>query len=396
MDILVVSQYYSPEPFRIHEICAELVRQGHKVTALTGLPNYPEGKIYPGYRWFRKRRETMDGVDVRRCWQTGRGKGKLRLALNYASFALSGAFRALLFRRKFDAAFVYEVSPITMAVPALAYKALRKTPVRLYCMDLWPESLKTAGVGEDGKIYSAMRKFSHWVYRKCDTVIVASKPFLGHFEDKVGIPKEKLAYMPQHAEGLFLDVPEDPPAESPVRFLFAGNIGRLQNIDCILEAVPLIKSARPFVVDFVGAGSYMEEARQLAAKLGVGEKVVFHGRHPLESMPGFYEQAHAFLLTLRDDPVIGATLPGKLQSYMAASRPVIGAIGGAAADMVKESGCGRCAPPGDAGALAETMEDFLEHGENWRECGANGRRYFMENFTKSIFIDRLASILRGE
>jgi glycosyltransferase involved in cell wall biosynthesis len=393
MDILVVSQYYSPEPFRIHEICAELVACGHTVTVLTGLPNYPEGKIYPGFRWFRRRKEIIDGVLIRRCWQISRGRGKLRLALNYMSFALSGSLRMFFSRRKFDSIFVYEVSPITMAIPALVYRALRKTPVRLYCMDLWPESLKTVGISDKSRVYAAARRISYSIFRKCDTIIVASSSFLGHLNAKVGIQNEKLCYIPQHAEGFFLQVTEEAPEDSPIRFLFAGNIGHLQNIDCILTAISQMKSNKRFVLDLVGSGSYLEEARALTEQLSIQDRVVFHGRHPMEAMLGYYQNAHAFLLTLRDDSDIGGTLPGKLQSYMASARPILGAIGGSAADVINESMCGRCVTPGDSRALSEMMDDFLENREAWSKYGGNGRRYFTEHFTKDIFMEKLLDVL---
>lgn len=388
MKILVVCQYYYPEQFRINDICEELVLEGHSVTVLTGLPNYPEGRIYPGYRWGKKRRETINGVNVIRSFEIARGNGAFRLGLNYLSYMLSASLKIFFMKKDFDLIFVYQLSPVTMAFPAIIGKKIAKLPIYLYSCDIWPDSMKNIISNENNIVYRLLKKFSAYIYSQSDGIGITSRPFIYYFNNVHSISIDKISYIPQHAEENYLSInkPED---NGVVDFVFMGNIGLAQDIYCILDAVQELKNDFSFKVHFVGDGSYLENSKLIVNEKRLSNHVIFHGRHPLDDMPKFYRLADACLLTLKGDSLVGQTIPSKLQGYMAAGRPVIGAINGAAQEVIRESECGVCVNAGDSKALAEVMKDFIENPGKYQKYGENGRKYFVDNFTKKIYMEKL-------
>jgi len=388
MKILVVCQYYYPEQFRINDICEQLVEDGHSVTVLTGLPNYPNGDVPKEYRRGRKRKEVVKGVNVIRSFEIGRKNGVVGMALNYASYMLSASFKALFFNKDVDIIFVYQLSPVTMALPGIVLKKRLRKPLYLYSCDIWPESMKNIIPDENGFTFKVVKRFSRYLYSQCDAITVTSKPFIEYFNQEHSIPIERISYIPQHAEDMYLQL-DSSPADEITDFVFMGNIGIAQDIECILDAAERLKQIPKFKIHFVGDGSYLEKSKTIVSSKGINDVVIFHGRHPLERMPDFYKIADACLLTLKDENLIGLTMPSKLQGYMAAGKAVIGAINGAAQEVIKESQCGLCVNAGDSKALAEAMKDFIENPVKYKSCGENGREYFIKHFTKDIYMKKL-------
>ncbi|WP_346873783.1 glycosyltransferase family 4 protein [Clostridium sp. UBA5988] len=392
MRILVICQYYYPEQFRINDISEQLVQDGHSVTVLTGLPNYPTGKIPSEYRWGKNRKENINGVEIIRCFEIGRRKGAVGMALNYMSYMMSASLKTLFLKKEFDIIFSYQLSPVTMVFPAVIMKKRSRKPLYLYCCDIWPESIKNIISDENNVIYRSVKKFSRYLYSKCDAITVTSKPFVEYFNKEHSIPIERISYIPQHAEDIYSKM-DFTPVDDITDFVFMGNIGIAQDIECILDAAEKIKHIPKFKVHFVGDGSYLENSKSIVKQKGLENIVVFHGRHPLDEMPEFYKMADACLLTLKADNLIGLTMPSKLQGYMAAGKAVIGAINGAAQDVINESQCGICVKASDSKALAEAMKDFIENFNKYKDCGENGRRYFINHFTKEKYMDELKKIL---
>ncbi|PKM83671.1 MAG: glycosyltransferase WbuB [Firmicutes bacterium HGW-Firmicutes-13] len=388
MRILVVCQYYYPEQFRINDICEKLVQDCHFVTVLTGLPNYPEGKIPTEYQWGKKRKEVINGIKVLRSFEIGRKSGVIGMALNYASYMLSASLKALFLKKDFDIIFVYQLSPVTMTLPGIILKKRSGKPLYLYCCDIWPESMKTVLPDEDSFIYKLVKRFSKYLYSQCDAITVTSKPFIDYFNQEHSIPIERISYIPQHAEDIYLQM-DFSPVDDITDFVFMGNIGIAQDIECILDATEKIKHITKFKIHFVGDGSYLEKSKELVHNKGLDDIVIFHGRHPLEKMPDFYKLADVCLLTLKAENLIGLTIPSKLQGYMAAGKAVIGAINGAAQEVINESQCGLCVNASDSKALAEAMKDFIENPDKYKDCGEKGREYFRKYFTKDIFMEKL-------
>ncbi len=393
MRILVISQRFYPEAFRINDICRELVKEGHLVTVLTGLPNYPSGHIPKEYRGNRRHKDSYDGAEVIRTWEVGRRPGKLGLAVNYASLAWSSSWEAFWMGKRFDVIFVYQPSPVFSLIPAWILKKKYGIPILLYCCDLWPESLKAYEVRERQMLFRIMKKVSGFLYRQCDRIAVTSLPFVDYLRKVHGL-KNEIEYLPQHAEENYLEVNLSHPAGEEVQLLFCGNVGKAQDMPCLLRGIRQIEDRLSFHVHIVGDGSELLESKRLAKELKIQDRVTFHGRFPSERLPEFYKMADGCLLTLTGNSFIGMTMPGKLQEYMAAGKPVLAATDGAARGVIEESGCGLCVGAGDWEGYGRILSRFIKDVKDYGECGERGRKYFRENFMKGLFMRRLGESLK--
>lgn len=379
--ILVISQYYYPEPFKITEICEELVKKNNQVTVLTGLPNYNFEDIPDKYKNRKNRKEIVNGVEIIRVFEIARKKGVLRLILNYISFMVCACWQILKLRKNYDIVFVYQLSPILMAIPGILYKKLHKKPLYLYCLDLWPESINNILKSKTNFFYRLVKLISTNIYKAADKISVTSKPFLYYFEKEHGIDKNKLNYIPQSGDESYLDLNLNSTDNNIIDFIFMGNIGLIQDIDCILKAVEEIKKLQNYKIHFVGTGAYLEKAKIIVKEKEIEELVEFHGFHPIEKMKEFYQLADVCLLTLKGGSYVSQTMPAKLQGYMAAGKPVIGAIDGAAQEVINESGCGLCVNASDWKGLANLLAKVITNPEVIKNMGENGRNFYKKNFT---------------
>lgn len=388
MKILVVSQHYAPEPFRLPDILEELVRRGHEVTVITGVPNYPMGRIYPGYGFGKKKDEVLNGVKVHRSFTIARRTGTLFRFLNYYSFSIASTLYAAGIREKFDVVFMNQTSPVMMVRAGLRYAKKTGTPSVLYCMDLWPESLTAGGIKKDSFVYRLYKKVSEKIYKKCDRILCTSASHKKYFSDMFGI--ENVHYLPQYAEDIFLpaDCRKEPDAFTD--FMFAGNLGAAQSLYTIIEAAKLLRDRKDIRFHFVGDGIESDNLRKQAEGLS---NVFFYGRRPLTEMPDFYRTADCMLVTLQNDPVLSYTLPGKVQTYMAAGKPVLGSISGEAVKIIEESGAGFVAPPEDAEKFAEIAVKFADFRDKEQFARAS-RTYYENHFRKELFFEKLLKELK--
>lgn len=395
MKILIVSQYYYPEQFIINEIAPELVKCGHDVMVLTGLPNYPNGIIPEEYLHGRKRDEVINGVRVIRCNETGRRGGKLNLLLNYISFAVSGCRAVKKLSADFDVVLSYQLSPITMASPAVSYKKRYGTPLLLYCLDIWPESAQAHVHSDKGKLYQWISKYSKRIYQSCDKIAVTSEPFIEYMKKVNGIDQDKLSYIPQHADGAMLEMNLESEDNGIADFMFAGNLGKGQKLETIIKAAAILNrhETTGFQIHIVGDGSMRQSLEQMAKDEGVAGSIIFHGQQKKTDMPTYYRKADALLLTLRGNNYVGNTMPGKLQTYMTTGKPIFGAINGAARQVIEEADCGACAPAEDAEGLASIMANYIKNPDNYKDCGDRAKEYFNKHFTLPVFMDRLENEL---
>jgi len=389
MKILVVCQHYYPEPFRIHEVCEELAKRGHQVTVLTGLPNYPMGVIPEEYQKGKRRLEEINGVKIIRVKETPRKKGKVGLARNYVSFVWHGSWKALALKKDFDVIFVYQLSPILMAIPAYVAKWFsHKKKIALYCLDLWPESLVSLNISRDSSFFKIIKRVSKKIYNGAAVVGYTSGKFEDYFKDELKLKQKNYKYIPQFADALFSDVGSK--SDGNFNLVFAGNIGEMQSVDTIIRAAG-ITSGNDVKWHIVGDGFALDDCRKLADELKVNDRVKFYGRLPVEKMPEFYEMADAMLVTLSDDKTISYTLPGKVQSYMAAGKPVLAAANGEIPVLIEAAQCGMCAPaenPEELARLALCMKE-----SDLRKMGDNSRNYYNENFSKDKHVDRIEEML---
>ena len=397
MKILMICQYYYPEPFRVNELCEELVRRGHEVTAVTGVPNYPEGEIYKGYEGRAERDETLGGVRVHRLPVHPRKTGALHRMLNYYSYArkatryVKSKACAAADGSAFDIVLVYQLSPVMMAKAAVAYSQKHGVPVVMYCLDLWPESLVAGGIKRGSWIYRHFHRVSKRIYTLMDRILITSRMFKEYLVEEFGVRDDVVDYLPQYAEGIFGEVPPHEP-DSITHLMFTGNIGAMQGVETILGAAERLKR-EPVRLHIVGGGIELKRLRQTAKDKGL-DNVVFYGRRPLSEMPKYFGMADAMLITLRADPVLSCTLPGKVQAYMAAGKPVIGAINGETEKVIRAAGCGFCGPAEDDEALAENIRRFAAL-EDKNALGENARAYYEGNFEETRFMDRLEGELKA-
>jgi glycosyltransferase involved in cell wall biosynthesis len=389
MKILIVSQYYYPEQFLINEIAEELAKQGNEVTVLTGLPNYPSGKISSDYKWPKKRHEIINGVEVIRCFEIPRGKPKLsRLIINYISYMISASLRSL-FLEDYDVVFSYQLTPITQVLPAAIYKKIKRKKLLVYCLDLFPYSFDH-WTKPGSLIHKVVRKSSEILYDSADIIAVSSSTFINYMNNVNKIPSDRIVYLPQHASEDMLTMDLSREKNEICNFMFAGNIGSGQNIEVIVEAANILKDKYDFRIHLVGSGNNVENLKKVIKNKDLDDYFIFRGSFKMSEMPRIYKDADALLITLRSGQL---TMPGKLQTYMTTGKPIFGSIDGAAYEVIKESKSGGCVSAGDAEEFALLMADFIDNTYKYEKCGENARKYFVENFKKNIFIDKLLGLL---
>ena len=397
MKILIVSQYFWPENFRINDLAQGLVERGHKITVLTGLPNYPSGKFFSGYGFFKQPRESFDGVKIIRAPLIPRGRGgAIRLSLNYLSFALFASLVALFrFRKKYDLIFVFEPSPFTVGLPAIVLRSLKKIPLMFWVQDLWPESLTATGSVRSPLILECVGKMVRSIYKRCDRVLVQSEGFIDPAV-RAGAEPKRICFFPNWSEDIYQPAKANgelpPPVEFPQGFclMFAGNLGEAQSLETLLGAAERLRDTQDIQWVIVGDGRRREWMQNEAHRLHLENRIHFLGKHPVESMPQFFSHSDALLATLKPDPVFSLTIPSKVQSYLACAKPVLAALDGEGARIIKDSGGGIAVPAGDAAGLAEAALKLYRMREEERVAiGQQGRQYYEEHFNRSKLLGQL-------
>lgn len=400
MRILVFSQYFWPENFRVNDLVQALQERGHQVTVLTGEPNYPEGRIFPEYVESPDRFRRYHESEVIRVPLLPRGQAPARLVLNYLSFVLSAGIGApwKLRGRSFDVIFVYQPSPITACLPAIALGRLKGVPVILWTLDLWPETLQAIGVIRSPRLLAAVGGVVRYIYRHCALVLGQSRAFEENVARYAG-STEKYRYFPQWSEDLFdadgaspeMAVEVQPFAET-FNVLFAGNIGDSQDFPAILAAAERLAEDPRIRWLIVGDGRAAESVRAEILARGLEHRVVMLGRHPIERMPAFFAAAGALLVTLKRDPIFAMTIPGKVQTYLASGRPLVAMLDGEGGRVIEESGAGLVAGSGDSEGLAAAVRRLADMSAADRAAmGSKGRAYAATEFGR----DRLLTQLEG-
>jgi len=398
--LLIVSQYYWPESFRINDVAKTLLEKGIEVEVLTGKPNYPRGEFFSGYRAWGCQRETHLGVSINRIPLLARGQRTVRLVGNYLSFVVSGLLFApwMLRKKRFDVVFVYAPSPILQAIPAIFLGWLKGCPVVLWIQDLWPQSLSATGHVQNRMILKLVEQVVRFIYRHTDLLLVQSMAF----EEPVRAlaPNTPIMYYPNSVDEIFAVLAKSAPP--PVAglgdgfsIMFAGNIGTAQAVEVIVEAASLLKKYADVHFVVLGEGSRWEWMRQEVQRRGLSN-LHLPGRFPVETMPGFMQKASALLVTLADQPIFAATVPNKVQAYLAAGRPIVACLNGEGARLVVEAGAGLATPAEDAKALADTILRLYRLSPVERErMGENGRRYYQEHFDHDRLVDQLIGHLQS-
>lgn len=400
MRALIFSQYFWPESFRINDVAKTLQEKGIEVEVLTGKPNYPRGTVFDGYQAVGCQRETWQGIGINRIPLLPRARGGMRLALNYLSFIFSGMMFApwILRGRKFDVVFIYAPSPILQAIPAIFLGWLKGCPVVLWVQDLWPESLSATGHVRNRTVLKLMERVVRFIYRHTDLLLVQSHAFEAPV--RALAPNTPIVYYPNSVDDTFAQ----PACSEPPRVeglgdgfsvMFAGNIGAAQAVEVIVEAASLLKEQRDIHFVVLGEGSRWEWMRQEAQRRELNN-LHLPGRFPVETMPAFMQKASALLVTLADQEIFKATIPSKVQAYLAAGRPILACLNGEGAELVIEAGAGLAVPAEDGQALADAILRLYRMPEAEREAmGARGRLYYAEHFAHDMLVGQLIGHLQA-
>jgi colanic acid biosynthesis glycosyl transferase WcaI len=402
MHILIISQYFWPENFRINELSLSLNKKGHQVTVLTGQPNYPEGRFFKGYGFLKKNKENYSGVKIIRVPLIPRGKGgDFRLIINYFSFVLSAGILGPVFcGEKYDVIFVYEPSPITVGLPAIILKKIKRIPIIFWVQDLWPETLLAVGSIKSKTILKLTGFMVGFIYSQCNRILIQSESFQSSVEQYTSQTK-KILYFPNSAEKLYQplklksDTFESSLMPSGFKVMFAGNIGAAQGFVTILDAASMLKEHKEIQWVIIGDGRMRSWVENEIKKRDLKETFHLLGKYPVETMPRFFSFADTLLVTLKKDPIFSLTIPGKLQSYLACARPIIAVLDGAGADVIEESKSGLVCPPDDSNKLAEAvLKMYNMSKENRTRMGNAGRKYFEAYFEGEMLVNKLEAWMK--
>lgn len=402
MKILVVTQYFWPESFRINDLVLGLHAKGHDVTVLTAKPNYPNGKFFGGYSFFGKSEEIYEGIKVIRVPIIPRFSGRgYQLALNYLSFIFFSSIFGVFFCRgkKFDAVFSFLPSPLTSALPALLLSKIKRAPVYLWVQDLWPESVEAIGAIKSKYILGIIERVVKFIYQHADNILVSSKSFepsVRKYLLKNSKIQANVMYFPNPVEDLYRPVQksmgfkEKYGLPSGFILMFAGNVGYAQDFPNILNTAEKLKDHKDIKFVILGEGRHFSWVKSEVEKRNLSETVILLGRHPSELMPQFFSHAEVMLVTLKDEPVFKLTVPCKIQSYLACAKPIISVIDGEGGEIVVEAGAGLAVSPGDPDKFAKAILKMYQAEVGVRkEMSEKALTFHMNNFRRELLIDRL-------
>lgn len=387
--ILVISQYFYPEQFRINDICTEWVKRGYKVTVVTGIPNYPQGEFYDGYDLKHKRTEEWNGIKIIRIPLVPRGKNAIGMIANYMSFVASGYIWKCFTKIKADYVFTFEVSPMTQALLGVWYSKKYKVPNYLYVQDLWPENVEIVTGIHSPIVLKPIGKMVDYIYKNCDEMFATSPSFVKEI-CKRGVAEEKVHYWPQYAEDFYKpmerkSIPEIP-EEDVFKIIFTGNIGYAQGLDILPKTAELLKKEGAKVKFYiVGDGRYKEEFENEINDRDVADMFQLIGRQPAERIPELLAACDAAFLSFMNNPLFEKTIPAKLQSYMACGMPIIASASGETKRIIEEAECGECCEIGNVEELKNIILQLMNKQIN--QMKENSRDYYIKKFQKQMLLD---------
>jgi len=396
--VLVVTQYFWPESFRINDVVSSLVDSGIEVDVLTGKPNYPDGKIFKGYRVWDCQIEHKFGSSIFRVPLIPRGnKSKLNLALNYFSFIIFGVIQGawMVRKNKYDLVFVYGLSPILLSIPGIFISKIKGVKIILWVQDLWPESLMATKSIQNSLVISMVGHVVKWIYKSMDLILVQSHAFIDEVK-KMTIEKD-IKYYPNSVDPSFYnyslknhkDIEAEQKNNDNFNVVFAGNVGIGQGVEVIVEAAKILSETDNIQFVIYGSGSRLEWLEEQKKQYNL-KGIILKGRHPVESMPQLLSNASALLVTLSDEPIFAKTIPNKIQAYLAVGRPILACLNGEGARVINEAKAGIAVPAGDSKGLSEAILNLYKLPEKEMNIyGKNSRNYYEQNFKHEKLIDIL-------
>jgi glycosyltransferase involved in cell wall biosynthesis len=395
MKILIVTQHFYPENFKINDFCSELIKKGNDLTIITGKPNYPIGKFYKGYSFFSKHKELFNGAKIIRVPVLARGDGSsFQLFLNYLSFAFFGSLFTLFHKKKYDFSLVFAVSPITAAIPAIISRIFHGNKVVLWVLDLWPESIEVTGRLKSSTLRKILHSLVRFIYNRSDKIFISSQSMKVSILNKLRSEHAKeIYYMPNWAEETFFEKIVDTNKYLPLmpngfKIMFAGNIGSGQDIPSLLKAALILKKTSNVKFIIIGDGYLKKYLMDQIKELKLNDTVYYLGSFPLKEMKNFYFHADVMMLSLRDELIYSYTVPGKLQGYLASKKVVAAMINGESNEIIKQASCG----------IAVNAENYTEFANELLilskmkasaldKMKKNGFKYYQNHFKKKTIIN---------
>jgi glycosyltransferase involved in cell wall biosynthesis len=389
--ILIISQYFYPEQFRINDLATEWGRRGYEVTVITGIPNYPKGKFYPGYGIFTNRKGIYNGVRIIRLPLIPRGQSSFMMVLNYMSFVISGFFWSVFTRIQADYVFIFEVSPMTQALPGIWYSNRKKIPCYIYVQDLWPENIEIVAGIHNKVIINTIDKMVDYIYGKCTRIFATSPSFCANINDR-GIPEGKIEYWPQYAEEFYKPIDNKSsliPQDGVLNVTFTGNIGTAQGLDILVETAVLLKNENILVrFNIIGDGRNKANFINNIKLSNVNEYFNNIEWQPSELIPSILAASDAAFLSFSNNQLFSMTIPAKLQSYIACGIPIIGSVIGESKRIIEEAQCGLTCDIGDSYGLKDIIMKFISLSDSERKKMAdNAVTYSNNHFNRTKLID---------
>lgn len=400
--ILVISQYFYPESFRINDIATEWVKQGYKVTVVTGIPNYPQGEYYEGYSKTERTNEEWNGMNVIRLPIEPRKTGAKNLIRNYLSFVILGRTWIKKTDVNADIVFTFEVSPMIQALVSVWYAKKNHIPHILYVTDLWPENVEIITGIHNRFILGSIQMIVDYIYKNSTRILTCSNSFVKAIR-KRNITADKIEFWPQYAEDFYKPVDRVSESEIPndgiLNLIFAGNIGYAQGLGILPTAAQKLKQDE-IIIRFIiiGDGRYLPVLKQMTDRLQVRDYFKFIDRKPAEEIPAYLAAADALLITLSRSEVFSITIPAKTQSCLACGRPVLVSADGEVQQIIRNANAGLASNAEDVEGFVKNIKFFsIMEKEKREELGINALKYSKEYFDKGKLLARMEEILqRGD
>ena len=400
--ILIVSQHFWPENFRINDIASGFAENEIEVDVLCGIPNYPNGNIPNEYGFFKNLKQQYNGVNVYRCWEiTRKGNSSLRIFLNYISYPFFASFKVLSFLgKKYDAVFCYETSPAYMIFPAIIYSKLKKVPLITYVLDLWPENLYSVLPIENKFLRSICQTTSHWHYKKSDKLIAMSQSLKDKLAAVTGKNNSDIAVIPQYCESFYeQEIYNQELSQKYKNFfkiVYAGNISPAQNLEVAVDSAVMLKADGIKDIKFiiVGDGMSKSDIQKYAESKNVSEYFDFLGSKPVTDMPIYHTLADCLFASLAKSELIGLTIPAKITSYMAGRKPILSCMDGEGNLVIKKANAGLCCESGNSQKLYENIKAIYNMSPQERKkMGENAFAYHLQHHERNKVLNQLIDFI---
>jgi colanic acid biosynthesis glycosyl transferase WcaI len=398
MRILIITQYFWPEEFKINDFAISFQKRGHEICVLTGIPNYPNGSFYHSYGLFKPKIEYYNNIKIIRTILYPRGNSSnLKLSINYVSFAFFASLAALFrIKSKFDLVFVYQTSPITVGIPAIVVKKMQHIPIFFWVQDLWPESVHAVSYRKSKILNLLLNKLVKFIYKHCEMIFVPSKAFVKSIIEK-DIEPDKIQYVPNWAEYEYLNSRntnhlnyDNLFPDAGFKIMFAGNLGEAQDFESILKAAEYVRGYKDIYWIIIGDGRKRKWIENKIEEIGLTENILLLGRYPMNTMSDFFSKADVMIITLKDEYIFSLTVPTKLQSYMACGKPIVAMINGETARIIDEAGAGFTCNSGDSLAFANKILKMYTMKPEFRKImGTNSKDYYLSNYSKEKILDQI-------